>query len=142
MKKKPVQIEEKIALAPAKPKAKPAYDFWPLSKRTLETSQRVTLKCCLSSQDKELSLKADLVFLNIQGDNCPNFFSLEFDKPIAKLAKESNAFESFVSNFSKLGNTDNLMIETDEFTVTCYRPICVSWEQRYANFCFKRGPDL
>lgn len=139
MPKKPVQVEEKIAaLQPPQPKKK--YSFWPLKFREVTAPEKVTLHFAAASSE-EFSLKADLVFLKIQGDSLPNYFCLEFDKYELSNCSSSKAFETLVDNFSRLGNTSDLTVETAEFSVVCYRPICTSREQRYANFCFKRSQD-
>ena len=133
----PIQVEKKVAVDPIK-KVKPTYDFWPIRFRSVARPEKVTIYFN-TGEVEEFSLKADLVFLQIQGDALPNYFCLEFAAATTASEKDASALRSLQDNFTKLGNTHNMTIETDEFSVVCYRPVCISREQKYANFCFKRS---
>jgi len=140
MTKNPIQIEEKVALMTAA-RVKPRYPFWPVTFRSVTTPEVVNVIFEGAEDAEEFQTKAALVFLSVQGLSLPNAFSLEFDKPVSTLRKESAAFDSAIASFSTLGNTSNLILETSNFSVVCYRPVCVSADQRHANFFFKQGPD-
>jgi hypothetical protein len=136
MTKKQVQKSDKIAVA----EAKKVYSFWPLHTRKLETALPVTLSCELPETGEKFLVETSLVFLNIRGDEFPNFVSVEFDPDTLRTEAKKAAFLAFRAAFSKLGNTVNLLIDAGNYCVDCYRPVCVSWDYNYATFCFKRGP--
>jgi hypothetical protein len=141
MPKNPIRIEEKVALMPAT-RVKPKYPFWPVTFRSVTAPEAVNVTFGDAADSEEFQVKASLVSLSVQGLSLPNAFCLEFDKPVSTLRKESAAFDNAITSFSTLGNTSNLILETSKFSVVCYRPVCVSADQRYANFFFKQGPDV
>lgn len=136
MTKKPAASADKIAAI----ENKKTYDFWPLHSRALNEPLTVTLKCNLPSIEDQFCIQTQLVFLNIQGDNFPNFVSVELPENVEKLASKSESFAAFKQAFSTIGNTINLLIDTGKFCVNCYRPVCINWDYKHALFCFKRGP--
>ena len=139
MQDKPVIVEEKVAVATSVKSTKKVYDFWPINFRSVSKPEKVAVSFVTESGEK-LAIKADLVFLNIQGDTFPNFFCLEFDT-VANSSRDEEVVQALRANFSRLGNVSDIVVETEAFAVTCYRPICLGSDKKYANFCFKRGQD-